>query len=589
MILSDEFMSELKARSDIGEIAGEYIDLQRKGKNLMGLCPFHSERTPSFCVYPHNGSFYCFGCGAGGDVITFLRLVEHYDYVEAVKILSQRAGMDFEISEEDNIAHNKKLLMYEINREAAKFYHRDLFSPLGKEAFNYLEKRGIAVSSIKHFGLGYSPSQGYALVDYLKKKGYNVEDIILSNLAFRSRNLKETDRFRNRLMFPIIDVRGNVIAFGARTMGNDNPKYINTSDTPVFKKSTNLFALNFAKKSGENKLILTEGYMDVVSLHQAGFTNAVAGLGTALTPNQVKLLARYTDEVLISYDSDEAGQKAANKAISMFKSNGIDVKVITIPKAKDPDEYLRIQGKDGALKFKNLIDNSKNDTEYQLSKIKAIYNLEKSEDKIKYLTEASKILANCQSPIEREVYAIKLSAEIGINKSSILLQIEKYLKQKFKNHEKKEFKNIAKITSAVNDKINIDKHDNLRAAVAEESLISCIVNNPDIANAVFAKFTPDDMITSFNKRILSSIKDIVSKGKILDITNISAYGFSFEEIGRITKMICSYNKSMATTEAVNEYLSVINQENKKNKLKDINYISEDEVVKYIEDLKSIKR
>ena len=511
MILSDEFISELKSRNDIGEIVGEYVELQRKGKNLMGLCPFHSERTSSFCVYPHNGSFYCFGCGTGGDVITFLRLVEHYDYMEAVKTLSEKAGMDFEISEEDNAVHHKKLLMYELNREAAKFYHKALYSPLGKEALEYLEKRGTSASAIKHFGLGYSPNNGYALVDYFKKRGYNGEDIILSNLAFKSRNLKETDRFRGRLMFPIIDIRGNVIAFGERTMGNDTPKYINTSDTMVFKKISNLFALNFAKKSSENKLILTEGYMDVISLHQAGFTNAVAGLGTALTPNQVKLMARYADEVLVSYDSDEAGQKAANRAISILKSNGINVKVITIPKAKDPDEYLRLQGKDGSFKFKNLIESSKNDTEYQILKIKANCNLDNPEDKIKYLTEASKILANCQNPIEREVYAMKLSSEIGINKSSILLQIEKYLKQKFKKHEKKEFKNIEKITSAVNDKINVDKHSNLRAASAEESLISCIINNPDIADTIFSKFSPEEMITGFNKLVLNSLKYIVSK------------------------------------------------------------------------------
>jgi DNA primase len=589
MFLSDEFISELKARNDIGEIAGEYVELQRKGKNLMGLCPFHSERTPSFCVYPHNGSFYCFGCGAGGDVITFLRLVEHYDYIEAVKFLSQRAGMDFEISEEDNITHNKKMLMYEINREAARFYHKALFEANGKKALDYLKKRGITLSMIKHFGLGYSPESGYALVDYLKKKSYNGEDIILSNLAFKSRNLREIDRFRNRLMFPIIDVRGNVIAFGARTMGNDTPKYINTSDTLVFKKSTNLFALNFAKKSGENKLILTEGYMDVVSLHQAGFTNAVAGLGTALTPNQVKLMARYSDEVFVSYDSDEAGQKAANRAISMLKSNGINVKVITVPKAKDPDEYLQSQGKDGAVKFKNLMENSKNDTEYQISKIKAKCNLENSEDKIKYLTEAAKILANCQNPIEREVYAIKLSGEIGISKSSVLLQIEKYLKQKFRTHQKKEFKNIEKITSAVNDKVNPDKHGNLRAAIAEEFLISCVINNPDIANTIFSRLSVNDMITDFNKRVLSSVNDIVSKGKIPDITNIATHGgFSFEEIGRITKIICGYNQSMVTNKAINEYLSIITEENKKNKLKDISQVSELEVMEYIKDLKSTK-
>ncbi len=586
MLISEDFISELKSRNDIGEIIGDYVNLQRKGKNLMGLCPFHAERTPSFCIYPSNGSFYCFGCGAGGDVITFLRLMEHYDYIEAVKFLSERSGMNLEISEEDNALHNKKLLMYKINRDAAKFYFKSLFNPIGKKALEYLQKREIKNSTIKHFGLGYSPPSGYALVDYLKKIGYNSEDIILADLAFKSHSGRDVDRFRNRLMFPIIDVRGNVIAFGARTMGNDVPKYINTSDTLIFKKSSNLFALNFAKKSGENNLILTEGYMDVISLHQAGFTNAVAGLGTALTVNQVKLLARNADEVLVSYDADEPGQKAAAKAIEMLKNDGLNVKVLTIPKAKDPDEYIRSQGKYGAVKFKNLIENSKNEIEYKLSKLKSKYNLEDPEDKINYLTEASKILAECNNSIEREIYAIKLSAEAEINKSSVLIQINKYLKQKNKKNRKKEFKNIEKITSAVNDKINPDKHDNLRAAVAEESLISCIVNNPELARDVFLKFSVENMVTGFNKKVFEVLKDIVLNNKSLDITTISSYGFNFEEIGKITRMICTYNPSMGTKNAIDEYIKVITNEKLKNQFKSIENVSENDIQNYIENLKS---
>ncbi len=586
MLISEDFISELKSRNDIGEIIGDYVNLQRKGKNLMGLCPFHAERTPSFCIYPSNGSFYCFGCGAGGDVITFLRLMEHYDYIEAVKFLSERSGMNLEISEEDNALHNKKLLMYKINRDAAKFYFKSLFNPIGKKALEYLQKREIKNSTIKHFGLGYSPPSGYALVDYLKKIGYNSEDIILADLAFKSHSGRDVDRFRNRLMFPIIDVRGNVIAFGARTMGNDVPKYINTSDTLIFKKSSNLFALNFAKKSGKNNLILTEGYMDVISLHQAGFTNAVAGLGTALTVNQVKLLARNADEVLVSYDADEPGQKAAAKAIEMLKNDGLNVKVLTIPKAKDPDEYIRSQGKYGAVKFKNLIENSKNEIEYKLSKLKSKYNLEDPEDKINYLTEASKILAECNNSIEREIYAIKLSAEAEINKSSVLIQINKYLKQKNKKNRKKEFKNIEKITSAVNDKINPDKHDNLRAAVAEESLISCIVNNPELARDVFLKLSVENMVTGFNKKVFEVLKDIVLNNKSLDITTISSYGFNFEEIGKITRMICTYNPSMGTKNAIDEYIKVITNEKLKNQFKSIENVSENDIQNYIENLKS---
>lgn len=584
LMLSDEFISELKSRNDIEEIVGEYVNLQRKGKNLMGICPFHSERTPSFCVYPSNGSFYCFGCGAGGDVITFLRLIEHYDYLEAVKNLSERVGMDLEINEEDNAVHNKKLLIYQINREAAKFYHSCLLSAEGKEAVEYLKRRGIKASSARHFGLGYSPKNGYALVDYLNKKGYNKKDIILSDLAFKSRNGREFDRFRNRLMFPIIDIRGNVIAFGARTMGNDIPKYINTSDTLIFKKSSNLFALNFAKKSGKNSLILAEGYMDIISLHQAGFTNSVAGLGTALTSGQVKLLARNADEIFICYDSDEPGKKAADKAMKMIRQNGVNVKILTIPKAKDPDEYLRSNGKDAAFKFKELIENSKNDTEYRISQIKSEYDLNFPEDKIKYITQCAKILSECYSPVEREVYALKISSETGINKSSIMILIDKNLKSKDRKNQKKEFKNIEKITSAVNDSVNPDKRRNLRAATAEEALISYIINNPDMANTIFSRLSLENVSTAFNKRILEALKDLNSKKKILDISSISEYGFSFEEIGRITRFICSYNASVGTLSAAEEYISVINEEAQKSKFSNIDELPESEVSRYIKNL-----
>lgn len=585
MILSEDFISELKSRNDIGEIIGEYVNLQQKGRNLMGLCPFHSERTPSFCVYPSNGSFYCFGCGAGGDVITFLRLIEHYDYIETVQKLAERAGMDFEISDEDNREHQKKLLIYKINRESAKFYHKCLAQDKENKAFKYLTTRGVQNKTITHFGLGFSPPSGYALVDYFKKIGYNMEDVVLADLAFKSRSGHYVDRFRNRLMFPIIDVRGNVVAFGARTMGNDIPKYINTSDTPVFKKSSNLFALNFAKKSGKNSLILTEGYMDVITLHQAGFTNAVAGLGTAFTTNQVKLIARNAEEVIVSYDSDEPGKKAAAKAIEMLKNNSVAVKVVTIPKAKDPDEYIRTQGEKGEIKFRNLIENSKSDIEYKLSGIKGRYNLENDEDKVEYLTEAAKILASCNNSIEREVYAMRVSSEVGISKSSVMIQIEKYLKQRKKKERKKEFKNVEKFTSALNDKINPDKRNNLRASAAEESLISSVVNNPDIAKSVFSKISANDLITSFNKRVFKVMEELALNDKSFDISNFSLYDFSFEEIGRITKMICGYNPQMGTKEAIDEYLKVIKEENTKNRFKDVTNNSEESIKEYIHSLK----
>ena len=581
MILSDDFISEIKEKNDICEIISEYVDIQKKGRNMMGLCPFHAERTASFCVYPANGSFYCFGCGVGGDVITFLKLIEHYDYIEAVKYLAERAGMSFEVSEEDNLTYKKKLLIYEINRETAKYYYKCLIGKSGMKAREYLASRAVSSSMINRFGLGYSPDSRYSLIDYLKKRGYNVKDIMLSNLAFMSRSMKEIDRFSGRLMFPIIDVRGNIIAFGARSLSGEKPKYINTSDTLVFKKSSNLFALNFAVKSGSKNFILTEGYMDVIALHQAGFKNAVATLGTALTPFQAKLMSRHVEEVILSYDSDEAGQKASERAIKILRDNGLKVKIISMPNGKDPDEYLRLQGKNGSFKFNSLIEKSKNDIEFKLEKLRLLCDLNTSEGKIKYLTESAKILSQCKNSLEREVYALKISSEMGVNKEIISIQINKYIKQNQKRVIFKEFKNIEKNTAALNDDINKEKRNNLRAALAEENILSCVINNPDLANTIFSKVNENCFLTEFNKKVFMCLKDIQLKGGKLDINTISNYEFSVKEIGRITKIICTYKSYMGQDKYIDEAINILKQEKEKKKFQDIKNVSETEIQEYI--------
>ena len=584
MAFSDDFITELKEKIDIEEIISGYVEIQRKGRNLMGVCPFHAERTPSFCVYPSSGSFYCFGCGAGGDVITFLRLIEHWDYVETVKFLCEKAGMNYDISDEESEAHRAKLNVYKINREAAKFYHKCLLSEEGEKAREYLTSRKIKASTAVHFGLGYSPASRFGLVNHLKKMGFKSDEIIMSNLAFKSRNGKDIDRFCGRLMFPIIDVRGNVIAFGARTLTGETPKYINTSDTPVFKKSSNLFALNFASKSSEKNLILTEGYMDVIALHQAGFTNAVATLGTSLTPSQVKVMSRYCEEVLLSYDSDGPGKKASERAISLLKEAGVKVKIISIPEFKDPDEFLRFYGNKAKDKFSGLVNDSKSDLEYQLSALKEKCDLNTSDGKIKYLTGAAKLLASSATMVEKEVYAILISEELGVRKSTVLLQTEKYVRQFAKKSKTKEFKNIEKKISAIDDKVNKDKHTNLRAAHAEESLISCIINDANAAKRIISEVSSDVFATEFNKRVFEVLKDIISKGKTPDITVISGYEFSFKEIGRITKMICTYDRSMSKKECIDEYISTLKEEKERKKFSEINDISEVEIQNYIKNL-----
>ncbi|MEG1427818.1 MAG: DNA primase, partial [Oscillospiraceae bacterium] len=402
MPLPDYFLNELKSRVDIADIVSSYVNLKRRGKNLVGLCPFHNEKTPSFNLYPDNGSFYCFGCGTGGDVITFIRKIENLDYIEAVKLLAGKAGLQMPEDNIDDSMSKLRTRVLEINRETAKFFHTALYSPEGKPGLDYFVNRGMTPQLIKHFGLGYSPGSRYALVNHLSQLGYTKDELVQANVAFLSKNGNLVDRFFARVMFPIIDLRGNVVAFGGRILTDDKPKYINTSDTPVYHKSSGLFAMNFAKKSGE-QLILAEGYMDVISLHGAGFTGAVASLGTSLTPEQARIISRYAKEIVICYDSDAAGQKAAQRAIPILRNAGLLVRILTVPGNKDPDEFIRSGGRDGPTKFKMLLNACGNDVEYRLEKLKQTYDITTPDGKVQYLTSAAALLSTLENAIERDV------------------------------------------------------------------------------------------------------------------------------------------------------------------------------------------
>lgn len=587
--LSDSFLQEVKDKNDISDVISRYISLKKKGRNMVGLCPFHSEKTASFFVYPNNGSFYCFGCGAGGDVITFLRLIENFDYMEAIKYLAERSGMTIPQTGEDDTIHKKKMMIYEINREIAKFYHGCLFKNLGNKAMRYLISRKLGMSTIKHFGLGYAPKEGYSAVNYLRGKGYDDKSLILANVASVSRNGNIYDRFRDRIMFPIIDLRGNVIAFGGRIMDQGQPKYLNTSDTLVFKKSDNIFALNFAKKKISENFILAEGYMDVIALHQAGFENAVATLGTALTESQVRLISRYTNEVVISYDSDEAGRKASDRAIKMLRKNGILIKVLTIPKGKDPDEFIKTYGKEGTIRFKNLLESSSNDIEYKMDRIKTNYDINKNDDKIKYLNKCIEILCEVSNQIECEVYANKLSGEVGVEKKSIMLQIERLKKKKNKDKEIKIFKEIQKNMFKSDKYGGLNKNSNLKSLRAEEALLSCIINNQDVVNNISKKISSDFFMGDLNRKIYDRICELNFSGRNIDITTISSEGFSINEIGYITKLSCEYIPPPDIERDLNDYISVIKNEKQATKISDVSNVNEDEIKKYIEGLKRIKK
>ena len=540
MPFPESFLQELKLRSDITEIASSYVNLKRHGRNMVGLCPFHGEKTPSFNIYTENGSFYCFGCGAGGDVITFIMKIENLDYVEAVKFLAQRAGMEMPENTYDDSLSKLRMRIYEANREAARFFHATLLSQRGQSGLNYLRGRALSDRTIRHFGLGFADDDWNSLCNHLKNKGFSEYEIYSANLAFKRKNGNGIyDRFVNRVMFPIIDLRGNVIAFGGRIMTDEKPKYLNTSDTPVFKKSENLFSLNNAKSSGTRTLILCEGYMDVIALNQAGFTNAVATLGTALTNEQAVLMKRYADEVIICYDADGAGQKATARAIDILRNAGLPIKILTVPSGKDPDEFIRSKGENGPAAFKLLIEKCGNDIEYRLMKLKENYNLNTTDGKVAFLNEAVKIVATIESPIERDVFASKLCAELEIDKNAFLEQISKVKRRDRRENIKKETRQIQAELNGQSDKINREHYKKPRSSSAEEALLVYLINNPDYANSISERVTPDKFSNSLIKRYYEYVLSKIKSG-YEPLTSVSS-DFNSDEVSYLYKLISTPN------------------------------------------------
>lgn len=589
MPLPDGVIEEIKFKNDITDVVSSYVNLKRRGRNFVGLCPFHGEKTPSFNVYPQSNSFYCFGCGVGGDIITFIEKVENLDYFEAVKFLAQKAGVELpENNKKEQEISSIKTRIFEINRESARFFHENLYSEKGNAALEYLRKRGLSDRIIKKFGLGYSPNSRYELINHLKAKGFKYEEMVNANLAYARGNSYVSARFFDRVMFPIIDLRGNVIAFGGRIMSDQKPKYLNTSDTLAFKKSLNLFSLNFAKTENDGVLILVEGYMDVIALYQAGFKNAVATLGTALTAEQARIMSRYAKEVVICYDSDEAGQKAASRAIELLRPTGVLIKVISVPNGKDPDEFIRAYGKDGAVRFSQLIKNSGNDIEYRLQKAAHNYNLNKSEGKIAYLKDSVKVLVSLDDFIEQEIYAGKLSEKLDVAKDSIMRQVEKERRKRKKNNDKKQFLQVQQSLSAKNDKLNVEKFDNLRAATAEEAIIAYVINNPESCGEIFSKISSNAFCTSFNRKIYSVLENKFNCAKQISITDLTQ-DFSREEISAIAAMLAKEAERMSSKEAVLEYVKVVLFENEKLDKNKIVSADDDEIMKYMKLLREHKK
>ncbi len=540
MALSDEFLDDLRRRADIESTVSSYVSLKRKGKILTGLCPFHNEKTPSFTVYPETQSYYCFGCGNGGDVITFIRNIENLDYMEAVKLLADRHGVSMPQDGYDSGLSKKRTEMYGANREAARFFHAKLYSPEGRQGLEYFYSRGLTDDTIRHFGLGYAPDSKDELIEYLISKGYSQQLLYDANILRLSERYDKKiyyNAFRKRAMFPIIDLRGNVIAFSGRRIhdADSDRKYVNTSDTLVYKKGSNLFALNFAKKSKSDSIILCEGNLDVISLHQAGFTNAVAGLGTALTEEQAHLLSHYAGEIFICYDSDEAGQKATRKAINILGKTTLKVRIIHMTGGKDPDEIIQKFGAEG---FKRCLDSASNDVEFSLLSERSKYDISSPAGRSDYLKAAAAVLASLNSPVELDIYISRLSEEFSVNKDAVAAQV-KIEREKRAKKQKNEFYREVR-DSVINqgdkiNKVNTQRTKALRAAKAEEILIASFMSDPELYRKLESKLTPELFVTDFNRRVFSAISERIKDGRPVGLSFFSSE-FTPEEISVIARI-----------------------------------------------------
>lgn len=578
------FIEQLVAQCDIEEIIRSYVAVKRAGRTSKALCPFHSEKTPSFVIYPDNQSFYCFGCGKGGDVIRFIMEAEHLDYPEAVRFLAARCGLTVPEDGDDKAA-KRKMRVYEINREAARFFHKCLKSPAGKEGYDYLRRRGLSDQTIVTYGLGFAPNTWDSLRNHLQKKGFTREEMIDAAVLSQGKNGSAYDKFRNRVMFPIIDLRGNVIGFGGRVMDDSKPKYLNTDDTPVFKKSRNLFSLNFAKNEGSGRLILAEGYMDVIAIHAAGFKNVVATLGTALTEEQARLMSKYAKEVIIAYDSDGAGQAATRRALNILSEAGLTARVLHMEGAKDPDEYI---GKFGTKRFEMLLDDAGDPIVHELESIKKSVDIKTPEGKIEFIKRAVFVLSDVADPLSREVYAATAAKTAEVTVETLMTQAENIRKKRIRQAEAREWRDIEMNREMVRDRINPEKAQNIKAATAEEGILSYMLRHPDECGRILEAVSEEDFVTAYDKKVLSAMRVLHSEHDEITLSTLSTL-LSPDEASGVARILARSSEAPVTQEMVGDYIRVLEQERQKLKKESIASIDPAEIERYRQKLREKRK
>ena len=530
MAFPPSFIDELIARNPIEDVVGQYVSLKRSGANMFGLCPFHGEKTASFSVNPSKGIYYCFGCHKGGGAVNFIMEIEGLSYPDAVRNLAKRAGMQVPEDEQYQSRYRAQERLWALMKEAGRFFHQQLFSPAGQQCLEYVQKRGLSKSIITTFGIGFAPNSWNALVDAMKKKGYTDQELKDADLV-GEKNGRIYDRFRNRLMFPIFDVRGNVIGFGGRVLDDSKPKYLNSNETLIFNKRKNLFGLNFAKKTKLPNIILVEGNIDVVTLHQYGFDNAVASLGTSLTEEQVALLSRYTEQVVLTYDSDEAGQRAAQRAIPMLEKAGIQVKVLQMKDAKDPDEFLH---KFGADRFRLLLEECANRVEYQLAAIGKKYDLNVDEERVQFIQEAADLISSLQSPVQREIYGHRAAEAAKISYDAMKLEAQKAYKRRVDREKRKQEKIDLTPAQNLQPKTRQFRYDNMKSAMAEEAVLAMVLKDP----SMFAKtggLTEAQFSASVLGRAFAQLRSRYSRG--LEVSTAVLEDFTVDEMSHLAHIL----------------------------------------------------
>ena len=579
MAFPEAFLDELIARNPIEDVVSQYVNLKRSGSNLFGLCPFHGEKTPSFSVAPEKGMFYCFGCHKGGGVINFEMEIEGLSYGDAVRALAKRAGLEVPEDEQYQSRYRQQERLWALHKEAARFFHSRLYAPIGANALQYAAGRGMPKSILTKFGIGYAPDSWTDLVDYLRSKNYTDQELRDSGLVTVSqKNGNLLDRFRDRLMFPIIDVRGNVIGFGGRIMNSSDKsaaKYLNSPETLIFNKRKNLFALNLAKKSKLGYLILVEGYMDAIALHQYGFDCAVASLGTALTEDGANLLSRYTEQVVLIYDGDEAGQNATQRAIPILEKAGLQVKVLKMRDAKDPDEYLK---KFGADRFRILLEESANRVEYQLNAILKKYDLRDDEQKVQYLQESAGLIGSLSSAVQREVYGGRVAEAAGISEDAMKLEVNRALKRRTYQEKKKQEKIDLSPARNLQPKEKSIRYSNLRSARAEEMIIAQVLREP----ALFAQIPdlqPEIFSSEFLGRAFRQLRDRYHQG--LDVSLGGLSDFTAEEMSHLAGI--SQQQGPVNERSLLDCANIIREEYQKSQTK-----TEDDLMRFREKLQKSK-